>query len=83
LTLDRRKAVGEIQDFNRYLLLQFQETLPNNVPIGIFHQHSFQNKGLQAVDLFSWGIFRKYERGDTSWYDQFRERIVFEDMYLP
>jgi len=83
LTLDRRKSVAEIQQFNQYLLVQLQGSLPLHVPFEIYHEHSWKNKGLQAVDLFTWGIFRKYERGDTSWYQIFRERIKFENVYLP
>jgi hypothetical protein len=52
--------------------------LPITRPIDIFHLHSWERKGLQAVDLFCWGMFRKYERGDTTWYDVFRERIAGE-----
>ncbi len=83
LTLDRRKAVEEIKAFNQYLFVQLQGSLPLNVPIELYHKHSWERKGLQAVDLFSWGMFRKYERGDTSWYQIFQSRIVFEDVYLP
>lgn len=83
LTLDRRKATEDIRAFNQYLLVQLQGSLPLKVPIEIYHKHSWERKGLQAVDLFSWGIFRKYERGETTWYEVFRERIVFEDVYLP
>lgn len=78
LTLDRRKSSGEIKAFNQALLIQLQARLPVTRPIDIFHLHSWERRGLQAVDLFCWGIFRKYERGDTTWYDVFRERIACE-----
>ena len=81
LTLDRRIAAKEIQACNQSLLVQIQRRLPVAVPFEIFHQHSFENQGLQAVDLFSWGIFRKYERGDEAWYAAFKDRIVFEEVY--
>ena len=38
-------------------------------------------KLLQAVDFFAWGFFRKYETGDTRWYEVFREKIAFERVY--
>jgi hypothetical protein len=78
LTLDRRKSSGEIKAFNQALLIKLQATLPITRPIDIFHLHSWERKGLQAVDLFCWGMFRKYERGDTTWYDVFKERIAGE-----
>ncbi len=83
LTLDRRKAAGEIKAFNQTLLTQLQAGLPVNRPIDIFHLHSWERKGLQAVDFFCWGIFRKYERGETSWYDTFKDRIACEALFQP
>ncbi len=38
--------------------------------------------GLQAVDVFSWGIFRKYERKDKEWFDIFREKVKYDSVYL-
>ncbi|MBI3376776.1 MAG: hypothetical protein HY035_00020 [Nitrospirae bacterium] len=46
------------------------------------HENSRQYHGLQAVDLFSWGIFRKYEKKDTTWFDIFRDKVAFEEQYL-
>ncbi len=83
LTLDKRMATQEISNFNQYLLVQLQEILPITVPFEIFHCHSWERKGLQAVDLFSWGMFRKYERNDLSWYSTFQGKIAFENVYLP
>lgn len=83
LTFDKSKDQKEIREFNRYLLLQLQGILPINTPIEIYHSASHESKGIQAVDSFSWGIFRKYERKDTVWYEMFRKRIAFETVYLP
>ena len=47
----------------------------------IAHRDSQRNYGLQAVDLFCWGIFRKYERGDGSWYRIFESKIGYEGLY--
>jgi len=33
-------------------------------------------KGLQIVDFCSWGIFRKYEFGDDSFYEIFEEKLL-------
>ena len=84
LTLDKRKSAKEIEHFNQYLLAQLQGSLPLQIPFEIYHHHSFENKGLQAVDLFSWGIFRKYERGDPSWYNIFKKdgKLAYESAYL-
>lgn len=39
--------------------------LPLNTALNISHLTSEESAELQAVDLFSWGIFRKYENNDT------------------
>lgn len=82
LVTDRCKNREEIQDFNLYVANQLEALLPLNVPLNIYHERSHDNQGLQAVDLFCWGIFRKYEMGDSEWYDVYRDAIAFETEYL-
>lgn len=82
LITDRCKNREEIHDFNSYVENQLEALLPLNVPLNIYHERSQENAGLQAVDLFCWGIFRKYEVGDTEWYEIYREAISFETEYL-
>lgn len=65
LITDRCKNREEIRDFNSYVENQLEALLPLKVPLNIYHERSHENAGLQAVDLFCWGIFRKYEGGDT------------------
>ena len=55
--------------------------LPLNVPLNIRHMCSHQSYGIQAVDLFCWGIFRRYERGDEEWYRKFSDKIVYEQRF--
>ncbi len=83
LILDKSKDQEGIKEFNRYLLLQLTGYIPTNIPVEIHHITSQENKGIQAADMFSWGIFRKYERRDTLWYNLFQDRIYLEDVYLP
>lgn len=82
LVTDRCKNREEIQDFNSYVANQLEALLPLNVPLNIYHERSHDNQGLQAVDLFCWGIFKKYEMGDLDWYDVYRDAIAFETEYL-
>ncbi len=81
LTLDRSMSSFAIQQFNASLRAQLESRIPLNVPLDINHYTSHENKLLQAVDLFSWGIYRKYEAGDTEWYDAFREKVAFEQVH--
>jgi hypothetical protein len=40
-------------------------------------------KSLQAVDFISWAIFRKYERGDDSYYNLIKAKIIEENPLFP
>jgi hypothetical protein len=82
LVVDRRKTKAEIKDFNQYLGNQLRDLLPPNSPLIIRHLNSAEASELQAVDLFCWGVFRKYEQGDASWYNIFQAKIKFETEYL-
>ncbi len=82
LIVDKCKNKEEIADFNQYLGNQLEARLPLNIPLNIYHEDSRANAGLQAVDLFCWGIYRKYEHGDQEWYRNYRSRICFETEYL-
>jgi len=82
LIVDRSKNRDEISDFNQYVENHLQATLPLNTGLTIEHLTSHERAGLQAVDLFCWGIARKYERGDLVWYNLFKHMVRYEDEYL-
>ena len=82
LVMDRCKNKEEIRDFNQYVANQLEALLPLNIPLNIYHEKSQDNPGLQAVDLFCWGVFRKYESRDDEWYRCFGGKIAFETEYL-
>ena len=82
LIVDRSKNKNEIQDFNLYLKNQIEALLPLNTALNVEHLNSMESTGLQAVDLFCWGIARKYEYSDFEWYNIFRHRIAYETEYL-
>jgi hypothetical protein len=82
LIVDKSKNRAEIRDFNQYLQNYIEGQLPLNTGLSIEHLSSHEDPGLQAVDLFCWGIARKYNRRDTQWYDCFADKIHFEDEYL-
>jgi len=83
LIVDRCKNKEEVRDFNQYLVNQLEALLPLNTDLNISHLTSQESTGLQAVDLFSWGIFRKYENNDLEWYKVYSGKIRFETEYLP
>ncbi len=82
LVVDRCKNTDEIKDFNQYVENQLQALLPLETKLFISHEASYENPGLQAVDMYCWGIARKDDREDRDWYDLYRDKIQFETIYL-
>ena len=83
LVIDRSKSKKEIKEFDDYLIRQLGGRLEPRIPLDIDHHLSHEDLPLQAVDLFSWGIFRKYEKGDSEWFDVFKGKIKYDEFYLP
>ena len=82
LVVDRSKSKPEIEDFNRYISQQLKGRLNPKTPLAMHHWKSNESHGLQAADMFCWGIFQKYERKNEDWLNVFKEKIVFENQYL-
>jgi len=83
LVLDKSKSKREIKEFNSYIKRQLEERIDPRIPLNIEHKDSVKVLPLQAADLFSWGIFRKYERKDTTWFKIFQAKVGFDSVYLP
>jgi len=82
LIMDRRKTSREIMRFNRYIEKQLRNRLSPNVPLDISHMSSQESPGLQAVDMFCYGIFRKYERKTRCWWNIFQGKVVKDIFWL-
>lgn len=82
LYVDRSKSKPEIADFNQYIIRMLQGRLDPRVPFHILHADSSTHRGLQAADLFCWGIFQKHERGRVEWYNEFRSLIRLDESFL-
>jgi hypothetical protein len=82
LTMDKCKNTAEISHFNQYIERQVQGRIDPRIPLNIAHESSHMHRGLQAVDLFTWGIFRGYERRDEEWKRLFARKIYFDEVYL-
>jgi len=81
--IDRSKSKKEIRDFNEYIIRHIKGRIDPLVPLDIYHWTSHENLGLQAVDSFSWGIFRKYEKKDYEWFNVFKGNVRYDAVYLP
>lgn len=82
LVVDCCKNTEEIKDFNAYIQNQLQAYLPLDTNLYINHESSHESAGLQAVDMFCWGIARKNTMLDLEWYNRFRDKIEYETIYL-
>lgn len=83
LIIDKSMAKPEIEEFNSYIRRQLEWRLSPNVPLDIYHWFSHKNCGLQVADLFCWGIFQKYERQNTKWYDVFaKDKVRLDEQFL-
>ncbi|MCX5785287.1 MAG: DUF3800 domain-containing protein [Elusimicrobia bacterium] len=83
MTVDKSKSRQGIFNFNNYMVSQIKACLDPLVPLDIFHRNSIESPSLQAVDMFAWGIFRKYEKDDLEWLNVFKSRICSDRLYLP
>lgn len=82
LTIDKSKGKKEIREFNDYIVRQLKGRLDPAVPLNIDHLDSRQDAGLQAADLFAWGILRRYEKQDSEWLDCYAGKILLDEVYL-
>ena len=65
------------ENFRNYINSQIKNRHKRELLIEI--KAPSDEKCLQAVDFVSWAIFRKYERGETSYYNLIKRKIVEEN----
>lgn len=82
MIVDKSKSKPEIVEFNTYIRHQLEARLPPSAKLDVFHWSSQDTPGLQAADVFCWGIFQKYERKDEAWLAVFREKLMLDEQYL-
>jgi hypothetical protein len=68
------------ENFKDYLKRQVKNNY--KVELGVLIKTPTQEKALQAVDFISWAIFRKYEYGDDSYYNLFKNKRLFLNKLL-
>jgi len=54
----------------------------HNFRYDIFHHCSASSANLQIIDYIGWAIARKYESGDTKYYEKIKKYILKEDMVI-
>lgn len=84
LVVDKSKSRPETKEFNSYIMRELKGRIDPKVPIDIYHYLSHENMGVQAADMFCWGIYRKYEKRDDEWFSVFwKEKGRYLSVYLP
>jgi hypothetical protein len=83
LTIDKSKSKPEIIEFNNYIQRQLESRIDPVVPFDIYHADSREHYAVQAVDLFSYAIFEKYERRREEWFKIIKRKIKYYSVYLP
>lgn len=80
--LDKSKNKKQIQDCNRYLVGNIEGRIPLTSQVDIYHEDSQKIRQLQAVDIFCYGIARKYNMKDSSWFDVFSKKVRCEKLFF-
>jgi len=81
IIVDKSKTKKNIAEFDHYILSQIKSVFDPKTPLNIYHYNSTTSFGLQAVDLFCWGIRRKYEHKDKEWLNVFKNKVVYDEVY--
>ena len=82
LIVDKSKGKPEIENFNSYIRTQLKTKIDPSIPINIYHRKSHEDSGLQACDMFCYGIFSAHENNKEEWRDIFKSKILFDQIYL-
>lgn len=81
LIIDRSMSKPLIEAFDKKLIHTLTPLIPSHYNLIIKHRNSELEAGLQAIDLFSWGVARKHQAGDLDWYSCFVDRLAVEMKY--
>ena len=77
------KQTHDVQHFDGYIQTGVFLSKKRYFPFEIVHGNSNVINGISAVDFISWSIFRKYEFGDSRFYDVFKKKIkTFKPYYF-
>lgn len=78
LIIDKSKTRNAVKVFDHSINSMIRDLIPKERQLSIQHRRSDIDPGLQIADLFSWGIYRKYQNNDLEWYEVFQNRIALE-----
>lgn len=76
------EIIASGKETNKFLNQNFKSYLSNRsnkIKVNIKIEAAHQEKSLQAVDMISWSIFRKYEHKDNTFYKILKKKIIEEN----
>ncbi|MCF7888527.1 MAG: DUF3800 domain-containing protein, partial [Victivallales bacterium] len=76
--IDRSKGKKEIWELDKAIENILSGKVDINKNINIVHADSVKLPGLQFADIFSYGIYSKYEKKSLAWYNRFKEKMIFD-----
>ena len=82
IVLDKSKNKAEIKDCNDYLIRHIETKVDLSVTINIEHKDSIEIKQLQTADMFCYWFFEKYNKNNNEWFDIFKEKVKFDELYF-
>lgn len=83
VVVDKSKGAADCRDFNIYIKTHLEITFGLETQIYITHENSQSNPGLQAIDLFCWGIQRKETISENQWFNCYESKIKKHTNYRP
>jgi len=81
IVLDKSKNKEQIKDCNDYLIRNIESKVSLDVEVDILHEDSTVIKQLQLADIFCYWFFEKYNKNNTDWLDEFKDKVKFDDLY--
>jgi hypothetical protein len=76
IIIDKSKNREDRKDFNNYIKTYLEAAFSLGTQIYITHENSASNPGLQAVDMFCWGIQQKETTGNHEWLELYQDRVA-------
>ena len=83
------ELIASRRETNKFLNENFKNYLNSKIvdkhkgAIKTFIKTPAEEKSLQAVDFISWAIFRKHEKGDDSYYNIIKNKVIEESPLFP
>ena len=81
IVLDKSKNKEQIKDCNDYLIRNIESKVSLDIEIDILHEDSTVIKQLQLADIFCYWFFEKYNKKNTDWLNEFKDKVKFDDLY--